>query len=212
MSSFKNLVKKLLGRPLGPQRYQYLYQTIREIKASRIMEIGTWDGQRALKMIALAQKYNPVVEYYGYDLFEQMNPEIFDKEISKIPPAMDVVKAKLEPTGAKIQLFRGFTQETLPQTVGSLPTMDFIFIDGGHARETIENDWLYAQKVMGGKTVVIFDDYWAEGYKGEIKDGAKLVVDAIDTSKFKVDVLPIQDCFKNDWGILKVQFARVTRI
>ena len=125
---------------------------------------------------------------------------------------MAVVQAKLEPTGAKIHLFRGFTQETMPQTVGTLPKMDFIFIDGGHAHETIANDWLYAQQVMGDKTVVIFDDYWAEGYKGDMKDGAKGVVDAIDTTKFKVEVLPIQDRFRHDWGVFKIQFARVTRL
>ena len=125
---------------------------------------------------------------------------------------MAAVEAKLQPTGAKIRLFKGFTLDTLPASVSALPPMDLIFIDGGHAQETIANDWHYAQEVMGDSTVVIFDDYWPEGFNGNMKDGAKTVVDAIDTSRFKVEVLPIQDCFHNDWGVLKIQFARVTRL
>ncbi|MFH0874138.1 MAG: class I SAM-dependent methyltransferase [Candidatus Komeilibacteria bacterium] len=209
MGTIKNIIKKLLGRSLGAQRYQYLFQTIKRNHATRLMEIGTWNGQRALAMIRLAQKFSPAVEYYGYDLFEEMNPEVFDKEISKMPPSKAEVQAKLALTGAKIELYQGFTQKTLPQTVASLPKMDLIFIDGGHSHETVANDWLYAQQAMNEKTVVIFDDYWAEGCKGDMTEGAKLVVDAIDRNKFMVEVLPIQDCFRKDWGVLKIQFARV---
>jgi hypothetical protein len=60
--------------------------------------------------------------------------------------------------GAKIFLFKGDTREVLPKVVNTLPMMDFIFIDGGHSLETMENDWRYAQVVMGLNTFVVFDE------------------------------------------------------
>lgn len=208
----KALINRLLGRRPKAQRYQYLFQTIKNNRCATIMEIGTWDGERALQMIRLAQKYNTIVKYYGFDLFEMMNQEIFAKEISKMPPTMSEVEKKLAITGAEVKLYQGFTQDTLPKATENLPTMDFIFIDGGHARATIQSDWDNVQKVIGDTTVVIFDDYWASGFNGNMEDGCRLVVESIDQSKYKVEVLPIMDQFKKDWGTLKIQFVRVQRL
>lgn len=38
---------------------------------------------------------------------------------------------------------------------------------------------------------------------------AKKVVDAIDKMKYEVKILPIQDKFKKEWGILKINFVQV---
>jgi len=209
---FRSLARRLLGRPSGAQRYQYIFQAIEQDHPQNILEIGTWDGERAVQMIRAAQHHSPTVRYYGFDLFEMMSAEIFEKEISKMPPTMAEVEAKLRVTNAEIHLYRGYTQETLPKAVGEMPIMDLIFIDGGHARETIQNDWDYAQKVMGDSTTVIFDDYWPDGFNGNMNDGCNHVVAAIDRAKFNVEILPIVDSFKKEWGRLKVQFVRVRKI
>ncbi len=209
----RKLIKKILRIPTPPvaRRYQALFVEIERCKARRILEIGTWGGGRAVEMIRKAQEFSDEVEYYGFDLFEQMTDEIHDIEVSKQPPAREEVQARLQETPARIRLFQGFTQETLPAALEELPPMDFIFIDGGHAPETVASDWKYCQQLMHDDTIVIFDDYWPEGYKGDRAYGPQAIVDAIDRDQYEVEILPTTDRFEKDWGPLIIQFARVTK-
>jgi len=178
------------------------------------MEIGTWRGVKALKMINLAQNYHSSenVEYYGFDLFDMMDEDILENEVSKMPLPLEAVKTLLENTGATIHLFRGFTKDTMPQVTASLPFMDLVFIDGGHSIETIENDWHYTQQVMGDHTVVIFDDYWSGEWEGRKDAGCRSLIEKIDKLKFDVKILPIQDKFDKDWGVLKINYVQVQRL
>ncbi len=174
------------------------------------MEIGTWEGTRALKMIQLAQKYHhkDKIEYYGFDLFESLTQDKFREEISKWPPSLSEAKQKLEKTGASIHLFKGDTMQTLPNIIPSLPNMDFIFIDGGHSLKTIANDWEHTNKLMDKKTILIFDDYWLNRDDA----GAKVTVDGISRKLYKVKILPITDYFKKtNFGPLKIKLARVEK-
>lgn len=174
------------------------------------MEVGTWTGDRALKMIKLAQKYHPAdqVEYYGFDLFELMTLDKFKDEFSKWPPTMSEVKNKLEKTRSKVFLYEGNTLETLPKIVTELPKMDLIFIDGGHSLETIANDWCWASQLMHDKTAVIFDDYWP----GRTDAGAKVTVDNIDRNQYDVKRLFITDHFKKtDFGELTIKLILVKK-
>ena len=170
------------------------------------MEIGTWNGEHALQMIEEAKKnFAPEeIEYHGFDLFEMLDNGTALEEYAKIPPALETVREKLAKTDAKISLYKGCTKETLPKVINNLQKMDFIFIDGGHSIETIENDWRYTQQVMDSHTIVIFDDYW-----NREDAGCKKVVDAIDKTKYEVKILPIQDKFKKEWGILTINFVQV---
>lgn len=194
----------------GPRRYRYLYEAIAATKAVRIMEIGTWRGDRAREMIQVAARFHPIsaIEYYGFDLFEELNQSVFEHEISKWPLPMEEVRARLEETGAQVHLFRGNTSDVLPSVVRTLPPMDFIFIDGGHSRETVQNDWNCSLELMHENTIVLFDDYWPHNDAA----GAKPIVDAIDRGEYVVEVLPIVDTFDNkDFGTLSIQFARVCK-
>lgn len=194
----------------GARRYGYLYKEIRATKARRILEIGTWNGDRGVKMIGVASEsaLPGAVEYYGFDLFEELERARFESEISKWPPTMREAEEKLRATGAHVQLFKGDTLVSLPAAALTLPKMDFIYIDGGHSLETIQNDWDNASKLMHEKTVVLFDDYW----QNNTAAGAKPIVDAIDKALYDVRILPITDRFTNpEFGPLAIQFARVTR-
>jgi len=203
----KSIYSKIPGKGM-PRRYNYLFSTVRETKAKKIMEIGTWTGIHALGMIEEAKKnYSPKeIEYYGFDLFESLDHDASVKEISIPPPSLKEVEAKLQKTEVSVHLYKGYTQDTLPVLVGKLPMMDFIYIDGGHSLDTIRNDWRYAQEFMDKHTVVIFDDYWNRD-----DAGCKKTIGQIDKNKFNVEILPIQDVFKKDWGILTINFAKVTR-
>lgn len=202
------LIKNLYNNFFGPKRYQYLFQFIRENNCRKIMEIGTWDGFRAKKMTIEAQKTSKdKVEYYGFDLFEDFNSSLHSENvIGKKAPSLTRVKKRLDQTGCGITLFKGDSVDILPQVLDQLPEMDLIFIDGGHTIEIIQKDWLNIQPLIGKKTIVIFDDYWN---RDDI--GCKAVVESIDINKYQVNILPIQDSFKKDWGILKINFVKVTR-
>ncbi|NQE45989.1 Glycosyltransferase AglE [ANME-1 cluster archaeon GoMg2] len=191
-----------------PRRYKYLFEIIKNNKCKKIMEIGTWNGEHAFRMIEEAKKHFPPdeIHYYGFDLFELLDNKTALEEFAKMPPTLETVREKLEKTNAKIHLYKGYSKDTLPKEVNELPKIDFVFIDGGHSIETIANDWKYVQKVMDEKTIVIFDDYW-----NRKEEGCKKVVEDINKNKFNVRILPIQDKFKKEWGTLKINFVQVKK-
>jgi hypothetical protein len=201
-------LKRLYIKIGSPRRYRYLFEIIRGRKPRKIMEIGTWNGVHAIEMIEEAKKYfSPKeIKYYGFDLFELLNDKTSLKEFSSPPPPLEAVQQKLEKTSAKIHLYKGYTQDTLPRVIDELPKMDFIFIDGGHSLETIENDWKYVQEVMDKNTIVIFDDYWNRD-----DAGCKKIINDINKTNFEVNILPIQDSFKKEWGVLKINFVQVKK-
>lgn len=195
---------------IAPKRYQQLFDEIKRIEAKRILEIGTWNGNRAIKMIAAADSVSDgTVEYVGFDLFEDLTNDLYNYEISKFPPDLNTVKDKLsQQTKAHVTLVKGNTMETLPQFVSETSFVpDFVFIDGGHALETIQNDWNAVSKLMSKKTVVIFDDYW----QNREDQGARPIVDTIDTERYTVEIMPVLDSVNNpDFGRLDIRFAKVT--
>lgn len=208
LRKLSRLSKEKLGLITVPKRYGHLFHIIDTCRARRIMEIGTWNGNHAATMIQSAKKHwSPgEIEYNGFDLYEDLDEETFNKEVSKRPPSMKKVKEKLKRTGAKIALYKGNTLETLPKMVKKLPKMDFIFIDGGHSIETVNSDWKYSKKLMHENTVVIFDDYWNRD-----DGGCKRIVDSLDRKDFSVEILPPTDEIKKEWGVLRINFVKVTK-
>lgn len=205
-----NRIRSMVGLLLGgAKRYDNLFKIIQEKEYRKIMEIGTWNGDHAVEMIKSASSnFQPKeIEYYGFDLFEDATNTMLEKEFSKgASPSLSLVNSKLNRTGAKIFLYKGNTKEVLPTVVKGLPEMDFVFIDGGHSIMTIRNDWRNVQKVMGKRTIVIFDDYW------NIENaGCKRIIDGLDRRRFKVEILPPKDKFKKEWGILEINLVKVMK-
>lgn len=205
-----NIFRKIRSWLRRPKRYGQMFWLIARLRPRKIMEVGTWTGDRALTMIKLAKRfYSPgEIDYYGFDLFEDMTKERFSEELSKWPPAQAEAQQKLAAAGANIHLFRGDTMKTLPEAAKNLPLMDFVFIDGGHSLETIASDWHWVSQLMHAKTAVIFDDYWLE----RTDAGCKVTVDAIDRTLYDVSVLPWTDKFKKTaFGPLKIKLTKVTK-
>lgn len=177
-------------------------------KPWRFMEIGVYDGRHAEQVIRHAiVKGRTNVEYYGFDLFELATKEDQVREVgkSKLAPSMADAYKRLSATGAKVKLQIGSTTSSLPASVPNLPLMDLIFIDGGHSLETIANDWFWAHRIMGDKTVLIFDDL----YPGDLTKGAvKLVQEISDFVKYSVQLLDPVDEPKPGF---KIMMAQVTR-
>lgn len=165
---------------MGAKRYDDLRHAFNLIvgrkKEIRFMEIGTWKGVRATWLL---KDTSSPVEYYGFDLFEDLTQEVKDKEFcgKAFPPSKAAVESRLRGTGKEIKLYKGYSDKTVPQAISEgLPVMDLIFIDGGHSVDTIRTDWENIQPLIGPETVVIFDDW----YKERDDVGCKVIFDEID--------------------------------
>jgi len=135
-------------------RYAKLLEAVREKNPKAIVEIGTWNGERARQMLNLA----PDARYYGFDLFEEASVET-DREEMNVKPHyyMENVYMRLE--NYDVQLFRGNTRETL-QSFRPTEKIDFVWLDGGHSVETIRSDWENLKPHLADGAWVFFDDYY----------------------------------------------------
>lgn len=204
------LIGRLLGESIdiqpeyGMSRYAQLLDIIDEVKPQRIVEIGTWKGDTALRMIQQAAKYRPIekVFYQGFDLFEKQTPADFRDELSKAGWIQAIVYRRLNATGAGVELVGGYTKDTLPQYLNS--DADLFFIDGGHSEETIRNDGdlVYSMK---GVAVAIFDDYYHTGKPEGM--GCNKFIDNLDQNKFEVTHLPVRTLASDgrEIGMVKVR-------
>jgi len=151
-----------------PTRYGRILDEIRRIKATRILEVGTWSGDRASEMVRAAASASPgaQVAYYGFDLFEDMDQATSKAEFNvKKPHSRAFVEQKIQRAWrpAMVTLFRGNTKKTLPealQTIGP-GTIDLAWIDGGHSVETVRSDWTWCTKLMRKGGVVLLDDHYS---------------------------------------------------
>jgi len=133
-------------------RYVRLIAEVRRLQPKTILEIGTWNGERALQML----QASPGARYFGFDLFEAADKKT-DAEEKNVKPhySVDAVRARL--TGYNAALYKGNTRETLKDFKEPI---DFAWIDGGHSVETIRSDWENVQRLLLPGAAVFFDDYY----------------------------------------------------
>jgi len=148
-------------------RYDKIIDIINEHKPQTLVEVGTWNGERALKMIKAALNHHETVHYTGYDLFSVDDIEVHKREFNwlegskkvnglvKPPSTVERINEKfLQASGTMkftFELIMGDTRETLTDR-----SDDFVFLDGGHSVETIRSDYSH----LVGCKVVVLDDYY----------------------------------------------------
>lgn len=167
-------------------RYSQLINIVRTRKPDNVIEIGTWNGARAIEMF----NAHPEINYTGFDLFEMASPYTDAKEYNVKPHnSLKQVQDRLNVIGMKATLIKGDTNETLKEWAENHPeTADLVYIDGGHSVETIRNDYNNALKLIKKYGVIVFDDYY-HGIDVE-KFGANKILE--DSGK-EFEVLPMKD-------------------
>jgi len=197
------------------RRYLRLLSEVEQRAPLSIAEVGVYEGVRAREMIELAALAHDVaqIRYFGFDLFDLFTPELLAAELSKTPLSRAKVAKRLAQSGAQVKLYQGWSQETLPLFVEEQAgrALDFVFIDGGHAIETIRSDWQNLERLTGKETVVIFDDYYVDCPQLTQRFGCNRVLEELDPSRFRYEVITLPDVFKNPEGDLRVALARVWR-
>jgi predicted O-methyltransferase YrrM len=153
-------------------RYDSLLDLIKEHKPRSIVEVGTWNGTNAIRMLQMARQFHENPQYIGYDLFEDAT-EYTDQYEFNVKPHYHQLEVeahiKKHCPWAEVALIKGNTRQTLTHVEA-----DFAFIDGGHSIETIRHDY----EALKDSKVVVLDDFYAA------KDGV-----APDTSKVGCNLL-----------------------
>ena len=194
------IIKYLLS---NTKRYSNILFFVLLHKPKTILEIGVYTGRRAQEMIDAAKVFNKKIEYYGFDLFEMMNNKILKKEMSKIPNSKKKILQKLSKI-ANVKLFKGYTNKTLPKLKNT--KVDFIFIDGGHAVNTIHSDWIKCKNFIKKNTVIVFDDYYVNDKKIIKKFGCNKVIDTISEKKFEKKLCKLTDSFTTNYSDKKLKY------
>ena len=215
----------VFSNPLGTKkmstRYDYLTNYTDSNNSKVIIEVGTWKGFSAEKMIRCAiKKHAPnEVYYYGFDVWEDMTDALFAKEFSKQPCSKIEVSNKLKKTGANIKLIKGESSKTLPKFIEEFKgDPDLIYIDGGHSIETIQNDWDNISKIVTKNTIVLFDDYYELHSGNQPINGCNATINSLDRKAWDVEILQNYDEFAVCKGVggkymegRKIFFAKVTK-
>lgn len=185
-----------------PRRYAAVCDSIRQVRAKSILEVGTWNGERALTMAAAAMEIPGDAHYVGFDLFEAMTAEKSKAEFNaKTPNAEAVVRRRLQDfarkhRGFSFELYKGDTRDTLPSFLGTRLSgaIDLVWLDGGHSVETIASDWANCRKAVRSSGMVLLDDYYSDVSPEFLaKFGCNTLVNRLTAEGCKVEVLPIRD-------------------
>jgi len=204
------------------QRYAQLTEELGRMTCRQIVEIGTWNGARARELASAALRRSGAVSYHGFDLFEDLTPELLEEELSKQPPSQQEVEAGLKRFQRRIRLVpwrrrpfdlalhRGFTRETLPALRAANPDYraDFVWIDGGHKVETIAGDWEQCSAMLAPDGVIYLDDMYGNEELATEFGCNQLIARLEQDPEWQVAVLPATDTFPE---IGSIQIARVRR-
>ncbi len=166
--TLNNVFERTLDLSIDPYELVILLSIVKSVKAKKILEIGTWDGNTALN---LAANIDPDGEIYTMDL-----PKDSDSSVSlNIPSILNNTTDRKKvgqqylgtPFEKKInQVFHD--SATFDWTTLGID-FDLVFIDGCHAYNYVRSDTLNALRVLKAGGTIVWHDY------GMIEDVSKYV-------------------------------------
>ena len=112
-------------------RFQQLYDFVEVNKPHTVLEIGTWNGHNATRLLTEGAK-----KYIGFDLWEDGN-ELLDELENNAKKRVTVESVREFLKSYDVELIKGNTRETLKAFVkDKKPFVDLAVIDGGHSTGT----------------------------------------------------------------------------
>jgi len=161
-------------------------------KPNTFLEIGVFHGVTARNVCELLHSiHQNNFRYIGLDLFGESsentseiipntkfnNPlkKIFFKYILRQDPySISAVTNLLKKFKNNIHLIQGNSNNVLKKI--DMSKIDYVFLDGGHAYETVKNDLNYSKPVLENNGTILCDDYnlsYAPGVKQAIDEFIK---------------------------------------
>lgn len=194
---------------MSESRFKTLYDAIDETKAKTLIEVGVYRCERSREMIQRALQYHKPedVTFYGFDLFEFMNPAYQTQEVSRsgLPMTSKVAFDYLTSLFPKvnINIIPGDSKLTL---AGRNIPFDVAFIDGGHSYATTKSDWKYISRLLKPGSIVCFDDYSA--IPGVF---TTQVVEELDKEKYSIEISDAFDMSTPAYGSVKLHIAKIKK-
>jgi hypothetical protein len=148
-NGLKALWLSYLSQPAGDR---ILYRTIRKRKVRRIVEIGIGGGERALRMISLAQRYRPApeVRYTGIDWFEARALDVSHGMSLKQTYRL------LRGTNARIHLVPSDAHEAFARVANALSGNELIVISSDEPAESLGRIWFFLPRMLAPGALVLF--------------------------------------------------------
>ena len=170
-------------------------------KPKNFLEIGVFHGVTARNVCELLHSlHGDDFRYTGLDLFgesvenaSEVIPNIkFNNPLKKIyfkyilkqnPYSTEAVAFLLKKFEKNIELIKGNSNNLLKKI--DMSKIDYVFLDGGHAYETVKNDLESCIPVLDNHGTVLCDDYdlsYAPGVK-------KAIDEFIEIYKYKIKII-----------------------
>ena len=158
-------------------------------KPKSFLEIGVFHGVTARNVCELLYSiHKSDFKYIGLDLFgesiessDEIIPNTkFNNPLKKIyfeyilrqdPYSVEGVFNLLKKFKQNVHLIKGNSNKLLPKI--NMSKIDYVFLDGGHAYETVKNDLHYSKAVLDNNGTILCDDYnlsYAPGVKRAIDE------------------------------------------
>jgi predicted O-methyltransferase YrrM len=170
-------------------------------KPKNFLEIGVFHGVTARNVCELLYSiHNTDFKYVGLDLFGENNENTneiipntkFNNPLKNIyfkyilrnePYSLEAVSSLLKKFKNNIHLIKGNSNQILKKI--DMSRIDYVFLDGGHAYDTVKNDLFYSFPVLENGGTILCDDYnlsYAPGIKQAIDE-------FVETNSLKSDIL-----------------------
>jgi hypothetical protein len=150
MSQMGYVKYKYLTHFSQPVHNRAIYRSINDRKLCRLLEIGIGSCERALNMIAVAQRAarQAEIRYTGIDLFEARTDGT-----ERIP--LKSAHKSLRRSGARIQLVPGDPYSAIARIANSMRDTDLIVISADQDPESLAMAWPYFPRMMHPASLVV---------------------------------------------------------
>ena len=180
----------------------YFLNIVKEKSPKTFLEIGVFHGVTARNICELLYKiHKEDFRYIGLDLFEISdenksevipntffsNPfkNIYFKFLKKQNPySKEAVEDLLKKYKNNITLIKGNSNLVLKKI--DMSKIDFVFLDGGHAYETVKNDLECCLEVINSNGTILCDDYDLGAQAPQVK---RAIDEFIQKYKLKCEIL-----------------------
>lgn len=217
MTHYKgNLKNQLSSTGVSPDvttpRYRQLADLVRTYGSDTIVEVGTWNGGRAIEIALASFETKDKLHYIGFDLFEDATEELDVLEfngkphnsITAVSNRLQQFTDKMKEKGKEFtyELHKGDSKQTLVDQKKAIAKANFAYIDGGHSDATVASDY----KNLKHCDVIVFNNYFTEDVDGktvgEENQSINRLVQTFDNPdrEGRCIILPSQDRVK-DGGV-----------
>ena len=180
----------------------YFLSIVKEKSPKTFLEVGVFHGVTARNICELLYKiHKEDFKYIGLDLFEINNQNksevipntffsnplknIYFKFLKKQNPySKEAVEDLLKKYKNNITLIKGNSNLVLKKI--DMSKIDFVFLDGGHAYETVKNDLECCLEVINSNGTILCDDYDLGAQAPQVK---KAIDEFTQKYKLKCEIL-----------------------